>query len=419
MIVYDPIYGPFELPGNLTELIQTPEVRRLSQIRLLNTLTPSLATLGEIRRFSHTLGVLRFVLRNHLLKAQPQMLSALGAAVLLHDIGTPPFAHLLEYHLRERTGWTHENVIKSILYAHHVPEGKANQFFARRVVKFRKELRKTNIDADTVEAIVGGEHDLSPLLFGTLDFDNLDNVARMSWALGHAEFRSFTLSIAEQLSVEQGQVGLPQDLQSAVGEWMAARRACYNVIVFDPPTVAAQAVLSTAIEALFQSGDLTEFDWVLTDEQLLEKLLDSSRTKELISTQYLGKLPQHVFSVQVSNVGAKNRRELNELIQDCLFKIFGNSGLGYVFLDRGTFGKQLSFVDPTNSRSWTLGCRSNSAILYGFVHRSTRIRPRDCNQALETLLKTLSIPADRVIRAEIGVGQKILDAQKSLNLAAS
>jgi hypothetical protein len=423
MKVYDPIYGAFELPANLTELVQTPEVRRLSQIRLLNTITPSLATLGEIRRFSHTLGVLFLVLKNRMLESQPHLRSALAASVLLHDIGTPPFAHLFEYHLKERTGWTHENVIKAILYGQHVPEGRANQFFARNVVQFRKTLDKSDIDAGVVEQIVGGEHALSPLLFGTLDFDNLDNVARMGWALGHVEGCSFTNPIAEQLSVFGEDLGLPRSLQAAVEKWAAARRACYNVLVFDPPTVAAQAVLSVALEQLLEEGLLTEFDWVLTDEQLLELLLSCPRTKGPISTQYLGRLPQLVYSVQISDAVIKvsngGRAELRAAIEGSLSEFFGGACLGYVFLDRGTFGKQLTFVDPANSQRWSVGTRSNSTVLYGFVRRTARLSSSDCIRALEALLMHLGVPAEGILQAEIGVGRQKPNGQESLNLAAS
>jgi len=423
MIVYDPLYGAFELPSNLTDLVQTPEVRRLSQIRLLNTVTPSLATLGEIRRFSHTLGVLFLVLKNGLLESEPRLRSALGAAVLLHDIGTPPFAHLFEYHLKERTGWNHENVIKAILYGQHVPEGRANQFFARSVPKFRKALAKSGIDANLVEQIVADAHPLSPLLFGTLDFDNLDNVARMGWALGHPESRSFTNAIAEQLSVDNGEVGLPRSLQAAVESWAAARRACYDVIVFDPPTVAAQAVLSVALEQVLAEGGLTEFDWVLTDEQLIECLLESPRTKTMISTQYLGRLPQHVYSVQISSavsrIAGRGRAELRALIEDSLSQFFGSTCLGYVFQDRGTFGKELTFVDPTGGQRWSVGTRSQSTVLYGFVRRSGRLTTDDCSRALEALLMHLGVSAEGILRTEIGVGRKTPNAQESLNLAAS
>ena len=66
MKVYDPLYGNFEIPTFLRQLVLAPEVRRLMGVRLLNAPTPTLPTLSEIRRFSHTLGVLRLVLLNPL-----------------------------------------------------------------------------------------------------------------------------------------------------------------------------------------------------------------------------------------------------------------------------------------------------------------------------------------------------------------
>ena len=67
MIVHDLLYGCIQIPSVLDRLVAVPEVRRLSQIRLLNCLSPSLSSLGEVRRFSHTLGVLHLwtTLRRH------------------------------------------------------------------------------------------------------------------------------------------------------------------------------------------------------------------------------------------------------------------------------------------------------------------------------------------------------------------
>src|ERR1039457_6018682 len=100
MIVHDPLYGRFELPSRLDRLLLAPEVRRLSQIRLLNIATPSLATLGDLRRYSHTLGVLHLALLSRQVGYTKEERDALAASVILHDIGTPPFGHLMEYHLK-------------------------------------------------------------------------------------------------------------------------------------------------------------------------------------------------------------------------------------------------------------------------------------------------------------------------------
>src|SRR5439155_19290382 len=118
------------VPAQLVSLIVTPEVRRLSQVRLLNSLSPSIAALSEVRRYSHTLGVLHLCTLNKSLQASPSEQAALAASVLLHDIGTPPFGHIFEYHLRDLKGWDHEGVITAVLWGHHVPENVAHQIFA-------------------------------------------------------------------------------------------------------------------------------------------------------------------------------------------------------------------------------------------------------------------------------------------------
>src|SRR5260370_40051178 len=92
--IRDPLYGTVEFPPAIAALIYTPEVRRLSQIRLSNTLSPTLATFGELRRFSHTLGVLCLCKQSPLVGYSEEERQALAAAVLLHDIGTPAFGHL-------------------------------------------------------------------------------------------------------------------------------------------------------------------------------------------------------------------------------------------------------------------------------------------------------------------------------------
>src|SRR2546427_4285772 len=158
MRIHDPLYGYFEIPPSLESLVVTPEVRRLSQIRLLNCITPSLAALGEIRRYSHTLGVLYLSAQNSSPTYSEHEHRALSASVLLHDIGTPPFGHLFEYHLRELKGWTHEGIIKAILWGHHVPENRVHQIFAGRMLQFRNALKHSEISLALVEEIITGKH---------------------------------------------------------------------------------------------------------------------------------------------------------------------------------------------------------------------------------------------------------------------
>lgn len=421
MNIADPIYGRFTLSDPIRSLCLTPEVRRLSQIRLLNTLTPSLATLGEIRRFSHTLGVLHLASANTYLNEGGHR-DAFAAAVLLHDIGTPPFGHLLEYHFKERWAWSHESIITQILDGTNVRENRAHQIFANQTTEFRVLLEKSNIDISLVKNIVSGKHPLSKLLFGTLDFDNLDNVARMNLALGQLHNTEDLLTLARNLSVsEAGELILSEAHRPHVLEWLRLRNAAYEIIVFDPPTVAAQAVLSGALEIALEAGILQKDDWNLTDEGLIDLLLKCKQTKQSVSRQYLGHLPEQLFVMQISgnlhSLGLESRAELVEILRDELKSCLGVPSLAYTFIDNGTFTKEVSIRCPESGEFWSAGRRSQSVILYAFVKASQSVSHRKSLRAVQAIIERLQVDSSSILRCLVGAKPEELDAQQKLNIA--
>ncbi len=421
MIIFDPIYGRFPVPDHLARLVVTPEVRRLSQVRLLNTITPSLAALGDLRRYSHTLGVL-FLCGNVKRGAYSEHeLRALAASVLLHDIGTPPFGHLFEYHLKESSGWSHEGIIKSILRGTHAPENRAHQIFAGRTIEFRNALKDADISLDLVEQIVTGQHPLAQLLFGTIDLDNLDNVARMGWALRLTGGGECATRLSATLSVNRSSLlCLPSGERDTVVQWATLRRAIYEILVFDPPTVAAQAVLSEAIAQAISRGTLTEDDWHLTDEELLARLQSDRNTKDAVAKEYLGQLPEMICALQIKgdlqDLGFARRSDAKEFIERVLQEEFEDDKvLGYVFIDRGTFSKTLTFLDPTTSILWSEGDTSISTVFYGFI-RSRRHPPSvRSKRATQRLIERVTGAQGRMLRCDTARLLEAFDAQGSLN----
>ncbi len=427
MHVRDPLYGKFALAPYLTRLVMTPEVRRLSQIRLLNTLTPSLATLGELRRFSHTLGVLHLCELNGAKGFSDEERRALAASVLLHDIGTPPFGHLMEYQLRELSNWSHESVIRAVLLGKHAPENRTHQIFARRALEFRSELRKVKISLEIVKAIVGGEHPLSMLLFGTLDLDNLDNVARMTCAIGIDGGALLALQLAAAMSItHDGCLCLDEQMQrQSVERWGSLRRQAYDAIVFDAPTVAAQAVLSEAIAIAIRQGVITEDDWYLSDEELLEELMKFRETKDLIVLDYLGRLPEMMLCLQVPgslkeygfSSRSQARLELEEILKSTLSS---HRVLGYVFVDSGTFSKKLQFLNQRTGEKWEVGQNSNSIVFYGFMRGSKSVPLAKRKHAADALLSRLKLSFERLIKYTLKDFSESTDEhQQSFNLASA
>jgi HD superfamily phosphohydrolase len=425
MIVYDPLYGRYKIPSYLERLVLTPEVRRLSQVRLLNTMTPSLATLGDLRRYSHTLGVLILCAKLVNTEYSVDEFKALSASVLLHDIGTPPFGHLLEYHLKENTGWTHEGIIKSVLQRTYAPENRAHQIFAGRAIEFASVLKALDIRLDLVEAIVTGQHPLSHLLFGTIDLDNLDNIARMGWALGLTGGTECAVRLASTIAVDRSsRLLLSAQERETVLRWSALRRQIYEILVFDPSTVAAQAVLSETIAIAIREDILTEEDWHLSDEQLLARLQSLSATKDAVNREYLGRLPEMVAALQISGTltdhGFVNRAAAKDYVESVLREELEDDTpvLGYVFIDRGTFSKSLVFYDPRTSISWKEGETSSSIVLYGFVRSQRRPPAVRSRRVMERLLDRFGRSKALTFRCETEPIVETLDAQCSFNFPA-
>lgn len=415
MNIIDPLYGKYELPNYLEALVAQPEVQRLRQIRLINSPSPSLPVLGEIRRFSHTLGVLRLSMLALRLAVDEHEQRALAACVLLHDIGTPPFAHLFEYQLHDlsKGRWNHEATIDHVLLGTHAPENTAHQIFAKRSIGFRKALKGASVDLGLVRNILNGESSLSPALFGGLDLDNLDNVARMAWALGIEAQPTFNSGLAQIIGRgNNSALALcREEAEQQVQEWALVRRQVYEILNFDALALASQAVLSRAMRLLVEVGHLTPNDWFLTDENLIDMCLSFKGTKRMISQEFFGHLPSPLFILQLQGTlqefGTTSRNVLANLLELAvartgIFEI--RALLAYVIVDNGTFEKELTFLDPTTHKKWRFGKRSQSVILCVFVRQSatkeaTIERGRT---AYDAVMRSMSISESKVMYRQIG-----------------
>jgi hypothetical protein len=364
-------------------------------VRLLNAPSPSLPTLSEVRRFSHTLGVLRLALLNPHNGLARDEVRALSAAILIHDAATPPFAHLLEYYLKDRAGWDHEAALPDLLTGHNLFGNVAHQILPGEQLRFKRLCAAGKIDFDLVLQIVRKEHPSSRLLFGALDFDNLDNVLRMAWALGLETPTAPFLNIARELGVSiDGKMMLSERHASLVGAWADTRRKVYEILVFDSITVATQAVLTKAISLLFDESDVSEIQWANRDRDFLDLLTRSPKTKDLMLRNFHQSLPSQVFALQVSgslkSLGLGSRDAAIVLVERlareefCIKKPFG-----YAFVDKSAFSKKLEFTDPATRSRWTVGDTSQSVVFYCFANDAERLGDKIQQPFSDVLIKEL------------------------------
>lgn len=396
MNIFDPLYGKFELSEIGRTLCTLPEVRRLSQVRLLNSITPTLATLSELRRYAHTLGVLHLFSvwkRTNGRRFSVADVDALEVAIILHDVATPPFGHLFEYVLRESLGWDHESAAVNTLLKDHGRASTAQQIFAGRTPKVLDQLDRLGVDLEKVKAVLTKSHVLSTLIFGVVDFDNLDNVWRMSWALGlegAREARDAEI-LASCLDVNSsGALRLSGEGPTILPKWATLRRAAYNVLIFDQATVASQALLTYAIKEGIARRVIGPEDWLLNDETLLARLSGDVNLKELIERQYLGQLPHAVLAIQLRWGSGKffdlSRQQIEEELRVEMEAAINGRIWVYAFKERGSFEKEVHFSDEAGLQ-YSFGSTSRSLVISTFSDRRiTNQKMQAASKAFMTVL---------------------------------
>jgi len=159
MKIKDPIHGYIELGEEEEQILNTPELQRLRNIKQLgfaNLVYPS----ANHTRFEHTLGVLSVAQQYaDSLDLDNERTKELRLAALYHDAGHGPWSHLSE----EITGQDHEQLSCDIVDNHE---------------------DKFEADADRIKKIIKGELEIGQVIHGGVDADRMDYLQRDAYMTG-------------------------------------------------------------------------------------------------------------------------------------------------------------------------------------------------------------------------------------------
>ena len=263
-VIRDEIHRDIFVPSHIARLIDTREFQRLRNIQQLAT-CHYVFPAATHNRFSHSLGAyhLARVLCEHLAEVQPGIISEEDAelvsiAALLHDIGHPPFSHLLETDKVFATFHSHEDWGKMMLESEETEIGIA----IREVLGSERTGRLFALYAGR------SEHDgqeiapfLKEIVSSQLDVDRMDYMIR-DQANSGAQIGGFdsarvirALRVDEDGHLYAKQWGLP-----AIEAYLVTRYHLYNQVYFHKVNQLTQEylvrVLSRAKE-LANSGKLS------------------------------------------------------------------------------------------------------------------------------------------------------------------
>ena len=267
----DFLYSTIDIPHEVWKLFGYPELVRLRGISQAVLPVECNPFCTAANRFQHGLGVWwlgELVCRNRKFRHLHPHLSLAG---LLHDAGNPPFSHLSEPFLHSATGHDGETYLREVL-----PDSKLAQ-----------ELESLGADLDLIcDLVSGSRRPFSDLLCGSLDLDNLDNVARYYGLRGNGglSFNPEQVACAFTYFEPEGRIVLNESMRGQVQSWKAVRKSLYHGVYSDPH-LALAIMLFRAVGLAFKAEELPGIFWKYTDRQALEwlKLHCNYGSRQLVS----------------------------------------------------------------------------------------------------------------------------------------
>ena len=278
-VIRDEIHRDIFVPAHIAKLIDTREFQRLRNIQQLAT-CHYVFPAATHNRFSHSLGAyhLARVLCEHLSELQPGIISEEDAelvsiAALLHDIGHPPFSHLLETDKVFANFRDHEDWGKMVLESEDTEIGIA----IREVLGEKRTGR--------LFALYSGknEHDGEPIapflkeiVSSQLDVDRMDYMIR-DQANSGAQIGGFdsarvirALRVGENGHLYAKQWGLP-----AIEAYLVTRYHLYNQVYFHKVNQLTQEYL---VRALSRARELANQGKLALSEPLQNMLCNDELT---------------------------------------------------------------------------------------------------------------------------------------------
>ncbi len=346
----DILYGEITLPDWLKPFLFIPEFVRLRGVRLSNIDSVDLKDFNTPTRWEHCIGAAYLALSYSKINNLSQIDEIhLTLASLLHDIGTPPYAHTVEYIL---SNFDHEEETYNLI------SGNIDDFsFESTSGGFHKQLKKLSeaagldLDAEKIGEIVIGDGKFGFLLNGSIDIDNIDNLIRASFYSGISVDKNVPLDLIKWLS---NYSNAPTELYSidnhAVKLWLKYRNDLYKKFYESKNDLGRQAFLQHIIRRAYNAGFPNKPIIYSTDDSLLRKIegfaekeieFDGKKYKNPISN-YINKFRLVEDVIQLTSIPIETEDELmilsNPTFANWLeLKLFNDTFEPFVLINKKRF----------------------------------------------------------------------------------
>ena len=247
-----PLYGFISITPRMRCIIDTPEFKRLHNLRQLG-LTYLIYPSANHTRFEHSLGVshLAKILTTSLQKNQPELgitdneIELIQIAGLIHDIGHGPFSHLYDYEFSPE--YHHEKRGQNILCE---MVGKYNLPFTQKEINFIIDCIEppSNEEKNFKYQIVNNK-------VNSIDVDKIDYIQRDNYHLGFGLNEKYLRLIHDCRVVQfEGSLvlGWPNKLEDEVLSLFASRYRLHKKVYNHHTVKAAEYSLTNILKKVLE-----------------------------------------------------------------------------------------------------------------------------------------------------------------------
>ncbi|KKK78539.1 hypothetical protein LCGC14_2842570, partial [marine sediment metagenome] len=145
------------------------------------------------------------------------------------------------------------------------------------------------VSPQEVFGAITGEGRCGDAISGTMDLDNIDNVARMLSRLGVMIPSELALNFTDAFCLTEGKIRTDVSRIALFEEWLILRRQLYNKLMLQPDDFSAKTMTKLAVAKGLKEEVIYVTDWSLSDATLLEKLGGTKApTRDLVRRLLLG-----------------------------------------------------------------------------------------------------------------------------------
>jgi len=245
--LFDPLYGEISFSDPIAELLCTPAVQRLRDVRLSNIDSTSMPGIANISRYEHIIGTAYLASRAGFYGRLSQGDAlALQAAALLHDTAITAFGHLVEEALQYVSAlFNHEMKLSMLLQKSDAGEvgGIEMQLYlghASGIRGWADDTFSTESDERLLSIVEAhaGRGRFGSCIAGDIDLDNLDNLTRIAFHMGLDVDRALPLRIAAGMidSTEAEGVTFSDECAKSIKTWLDLRKTVYQRLMLSEVT---------------------------------------------------------------------------------------------------------------------------------------------------------------------------------------